>query len=291
MAVEKKLLTIALTPFTANGTAFGVVTIADTIGFKTKQIIYLSASGLPTCTAQVKRVISPTQLIVGPIDGRVETNDFIDLSLYTVALDASIGAAEQSKNNIPDKDHYVAIYESDPIVADRVIPVDPYGNYYDANNPVPVALSETLQIGNVSIVEGGNTVKVNPDGSINVVVESVPVSGQVVVSTYNEIVAVPSGSTTQLVTYTVPPSSQAVLQRCPVSGDNIARYDLLINGITQDTLRTMFGGDLTQTFDFTSGNDSGLLLHAGNIVKIQVLHNRPYLGTFEGRIQVLQMAL
>ena len=134
-------------------------------------------------------------------------------------------------------------------------------------------------------------VKVNPDGSINVIVESIPSPNSNVVSNYSEVVNVPSGSTTVLITYTVPVGKSAILQKCPVSGDNIGRYDLLINSVVQDTVRTNFGGDLTEMFDFTSGNDSGLTLNAGDTVSIQELHNRPYTGNFNARIQVLEILL
>jgi hypothetical protein len=82
---------------------------------------------------------------------------------------------------------------------------------------------------------------------------------------------------------------QAVLQKAPFSGENVARYDLLINGTKQETARTMFGGDFTGEFNFTTGNTSGYLLNAGDVVSIQVFNNRPSTASFEARIQVLQI--
>ncbi|CAM6004825.1 unnamed protein product [Sphagnum balticum] len=292
MAFERNWAAVPPQPFTANGTTTGLVTLASTAGFRVKQCAYLKNSAGFTLAVQIKIVLSCTQLIVGTINNAQIANwPKLDISSWTVASGAVIGAEWQGKNNISSEDIPRTVYESDPVVAIRTVQVDECGDIYSKDNPMPISFDGTVQIGDVSIVEGGNTMKVNADGSINVIVESQPSPNEKVVSTYNEITNIPSGSTTQIVSYTVPPSTQGVLQRCPVSGENVARYDLLINGVIVDTLRTMFGADLTQMFDFTSGNDSGYVLNAGDVVSIQVLHNRPYVASFEARIQVLQINL
>jgi hypothetical protein len=291
--LEGKWDAVPATLFTANGDAFGKVQVADTAGFRIKMVVGITSSNLPPLALQVKRVLSSTTMILGAVDQKVNQWQQVNLTAYGVANAAAVGSEQQNKNNIPTDDHYRAVYESDPVVADRVIQVDKYGNYYDANNPYPISFDGTVSVGDVSIVDPNtkDPLKVNADGSINVIVESVPSTNSTTVSTYNEVVAVAANATVQLVTYTVPVGMQAVLQRCPVSGDNIARYDLMVDGVTVDTLRTMFGSDQSQMFDFTSGNDSGLILNAGQVVKIQVFNPRPYVGTFEGRIQVLQILM
>ena len=307
-----------------DGNQFGQVTLANTAGFFTKQSAYLTATGLPTLAVQIKRVLSPTVLIVGTINNaQIGSWPPLNISAYTVANNAAIGAEIQPKNNAAMDDIFKAVYESDPTVALRVIFTDQYGNLYSEQNPLPATFSGSISIGSVEIkgpsgdllvvnpdgsinvdvnndvtIAGGeievvgptgNILNPNPDGSVNVVISNAPSSTSVVKNTYNEITLVPSGATMTVVSYTVPPVTQSVLQRIAFSGDNIARYDLLINGNTQDTARTMFGGDLTGMFDFTSGNDSGLLLNAGDTVIVEVLHNRPDVGTFEARIQVLEI--
>ena len=291
MAYERNWAAVPPQPFTANGGQFGLVQVADTAGFRVKQAAYLKNNSGQTVPVQIKIVLSSTHLIVGYCDNKIANWPQINISSWTVSAGTVIGAEWQSKNAISSEDITRTVYEADPVVAIRTFGVDQYGNPWSLANPMPVAFDGTISIGDVSIVQGGNTMKVNADGSINVIVESQPSPNETVVSNYNEVTAVVSGATTQIVTYTVPPSTQGVLQRCPVSGENVARYDLLINGVVQDTLRTMFGGDLTQMFDFTSGNDSGLLLNAGDVVSIQVLHNRPDPASFEARIQVLQINL
>lgn len=292
--IELKWSPVSPQALTADGSAQGLVQLADTAGFYTKQIACLKGTALPDKIVQVKRVLSPTLLIVGTNDGRIASWLPLDITGYTLASGATIQAGLQDRTALPpEKEHYSAIYESDPVVADRIVQVDKHGNFYDKNNPMPIIFDGTVSIGDVAIVDpdNGNHIKVNSDGSINVIVEDRPSPNIVVVSTYNEIVAVPAGATSTIVTYTVPVGKQAILQRCPVSGDNVARYDLQINGASEDTLRTMFGGDLTGQFDFTSGNESGLVLNPGDIITVSVIHQRPFPGTFEARIQVVEFLM
>lgn len=290
MAFERQWPAVAPQAFTANGTQFGLITVANTAGLKVKQSAYLQSDTKPTIAVQVKRVLSKTQLVVGSINNsQIGSWPPLDISAYTLIDNASIGAEQQEKNKIQRDDVEISTYESDPTVARRVIFVDQYGNFYDANNPLPATFSGTISVGEV-IIKGtnNNTIEPNPDGSLNVIITSPsPTINGGVTNTYNQVSSVVSGATTQLVTYTIPSGKKGILQRAAVSGENIARYDLLINGNPQDTTRTMFGGDLTQVFDFTTGNDSGLALNTGDVITVQVLHNRPSSGTFNARIQVL----
>lgn len=139
MAFERKWDVVPPQTFASDGTAQGIVTLIDTAGFKVKQVAYIRSNTLPTAIqVQIKRVISSTMLIVGKVDNKIASWTPFDLSAYTAASGAVIGAESQDKNNIPGDDHYAAIYESDPTVADRVIPVDQYGNLISQNNPLPV---------------------------------------------------------------------------------------------------------------------------------------------------------
>lgn len=138
MALERKWLAVAPQAFTLDGTSLGVVTIADTAGFYTKQSVAVSSDDQQTRQLQVQEVLSSTQLVLGSIGPKVGTTNFVDMSGYLVSDNSEILAPSQNKNNIPDKDHYAAVYEADPIVADRVIFVDKYGRFYDQNNPLPI---------------------------------------------------------------------------------------------------------------------------------------------------------
>ena len=137
MALEKKWLTVTTAPFTANGTAQGIVTMADTAGYKVKGKAFIAATGQQVIELQVQRVISSTQLILGPIGSTPEPQNFQNISAYTVAANAVIGFVEQSKNKIKPDDIEQAVYEADPTVALRNVLVDQYGRFYNNDNPLP----------------------------------------------------------------------------------------------------------------------------------------------------------
>lgn len=296
MALEGKMSAVTPQPFTADGTPQGVITVANTAGFRTKQVAYIinntfasPTTGKPLAV-QVKRVLSPTKLIVGLIDQKIASWMPLDISAYLVADGAAIGAEEQNKNNIPWEDHYRAVYESDPVVADRVVFVDKYGNFYDNNNPMPIIFDGTVSIGQVEIIgTNGNIVEPNADGSINVNIVSSPVAGNTVVNQYSEANSVPSGSTTSVVQYTLPLSkTSGILQRISVAGENIAKWTVFINAGQVDTRRTFYG-NLNEYFEFTTGGSDGVVLNPGDQVTVKVVHNNLHVGDFEGRIQVLEI--
>jgi hypothetical protein len=293
MAFEKNWAAVSPQAFTADGNIFGQITLANTAGFRVKQSAYLKNTAGATLPVQVKRVLSSTTLVVGLIDNNIASWKPLDISTWTVASGAVIGAESQDKkaNPSPD-DHYRAVYEADPVVADRVIFVDQYGNFYDANNPLPIAFDGTISIGDV-VIHGtnGNTIEPNADGSINVNIINTPVAGNTVVNRYAEANAVVSGATTTVVQYTLPLiKTSGVLQRISVSGENIAKWTVFINAAQIDTRRTFYGSSLSEYFEFITGGSDGVVLAPGDQVTVKVLHNSPYVGDFEGRIQVLEIA-
>ncbi len=137
MALERFWSAIPATSLTSNGTSHGILTIADTAGLYTKQAVSLFSDTRQPIQLQVQEVLSPTELVLGPIGPKVGRQAFTNISAYLVSDNAKISAVQQPKNNIPEKDHYSAIYESDPVVADRTISVDQYGRTYNSNNPIP----------------------------------------------------------------------------------------------------------------------------------------------------------
>jgi hypothetical protein len=173
MAVEKNWLAVPATALTADGTQFGVVTIADTNGYKVKGYAYISAAGQPTQQLQIQRVLSSTQLILGNLGTSPQPNNYVNLSAYTVVSGATIGFPEQPKNKIKPDDIEQATYEADPTVAVRVIPVDPWGDLVGSDNPLPVTFDGTISIGQVEIKgsPSGDLLNVNADGSIDVNLE------------------------------------------------------------------------------------------------------------------------
>jgi hypothetical protein len=167
------------------------------------------------------------------------------------------------------------------------------------DNDTPPLGQETMANSSpVVIASDQSTVKVNltnPSG-VSVGTSGNPiyvVSSAVIPATsinaYHEVLSVASGITTTIVTYTVTAGHENVLERVSVSGENIALYTVLINGIPVDTQRTYFGGALNAEFQFMSTINYGTVLNAGDIVSVTVLHTRPYVANFEGRIQMSQV--
>ena len=74
------------------------------------------------------------------------------------------------------------------------------------------------------------------------------------------------------------------MQKIEFSGTNIAEYELVINGNTQDKKRTYFGNSLNGIFDF----NNGLIIPAGQTIEVFVIHNRSNVGDFNARIQILE---
>jgi hypothetical protein len=189
-ALEKRWFP-ATQAFTADGTANGVVTVADTFGFYTNQVVVVSATGQQTLSLKVKIVLSPTQLTVGTAQGGV-LGEGTNISAYTVAANAMITAAGQTKPMIQPPEIFNGVYEHDPVVAFRSKLVDKYGTSYDAVTDsnglrrlaVDAAITvESVEIGSVDqgnpntiangwpvkITDGTNVAKVNPDGSLDLV--------------------------------------------------------------------------------------------------------------------------
>lgn len=289
MAFERKLPAVPARPFTVNGGSQGQVSLLNTRGFKVGMKAVITGNALPTLLVLVKRVLSDTKLLVGPIGSPYEKAEWINLSSYTVAANAQIYAESQEKAKVPPADIIQAVYDQEPTVAQRSVLVDQLGRYYDFENPIPIIFGGTVQIGNVTIQDDdGDELSINSDGSLNVNV--VTSAANNVRHEYGEASAVLNGIETTIVQYVVPLlSTNAILQRVSVSGENIARYQVLINDVVIDTRRTCFGANLSEYFEFSTDVSDGYTLSPGDVVKVNVFHNRSNLSDFEGRIQVLQI--
>ena len=148
--LEKRLVAVAPQLLTANGGSDGLITVADTSFFKVKQEVIVSANTLPNLDQiEVKRIVSATAMYVGPKGGNIDSR--VNVSSYTTALSAKIFANEQKRPSIPFEEYTRAVYDEEPIVADRVVAVDKYGQYYTIDNPLPVELSDgSISIGTVN---------------------------------------------------------------------------------------------------------------------------------------------
>lgn len=140
-----------IAPLTANGTSSGLVTINSSfIKFIfVKQQISLFSNTQPRITLEVKRVISPTQFYVGPVNGGI--GERANISAYLVSDGAQISVGLQDRPNIKPNDIMRSVYAEEPAVAIRTMNVDYLGRPYDVDNPVPVRLSDgSVNIGTVN---------------------------------------------------------------------------------------------------------------------------------------------
>lgn len=277
--VEKRLIAIPPQLFTANGTANGVITIADACMFKVKQQIILDAVGVGVSSdLEVKRVTSDTTLEVGPARSNIDSR--ADVSAYTVASGANIFANEQKRPSVPFEEFTRAVYEEEPTVATRVVMVDKCGEKYGPDNPLPIAFDGTIAVGNVTITDDdGDELEINNDGSINVNVLTSPSASPGLDTTYNAISAVAAGIETTLLTM-VGSINGTKIYKIDVSGENIALFRVKINAVTKFSKRTFFGGNLNESFVFEPF-DNGLEINPGDILTVTVIHNRPSLSNYE----------
>lgn len=242
--LEGKLDAVAPQSFTLDGTTDGLVTIGDTAGFRVKQVAYLK-NNTSSLAVQVKRVLSVTQLIVGYVDQKIATWPKLDISVYTVASGAQIGAESQDKSNIPRDDHYRTVYESDPVLADRMVFVDKYGRYYDYNNPFPIIFDGTVTVGNVKVVNFPDLVDVNYG---NVGSSTIRTAAQIGNATGSA--AFGSGLTTAQVLRVVLPTDQTPI---PISNFPTV-IDTNYGIVSTNTLRTAAQiGNATGASDFNAG--------------------------------------
>lgn len=165
----------------------------------------------------------------------------------------------------------------------------------------------------IKISDGVDTLLVNADGSINVVADvilshtndsvrlgdgtnlftsttigpktalDVNVINNVItpgtlVNTFNTASSVASATLTTIVTRTV--TQNSILKKCSVSGENIAKYDVVLNGSVISSKRTYFGGSLNVDFDF----EDGIPLVNTDVILVRVIHSRPSVANFNGNI-------
>lgn len=142
MAIEKHWERQGPVAFSADGTEAGLVTVFSVECFKVKQRVKIEALGEANLSLQIKRIPTPTTIIVGPIITSKPGSSInnlkarADISLYTVTKSASITASEQPKMMIDAKDIIQGVYEFEPTVAIRSFLVNKVGHGYDERNPL-----------------------------------------------------------------------------------------------------------------------------------------------------------
>jgi hypothetical protein len=97
-------------------------------------------------------------------------------------------------------------------------------------------------------------------------------------------VSVPPGGFTNVLVYTVPSGRTLYLSAAYASGENLGRYELLINGVVKDRRRTWWGGSFNVSFDLSISGRLGLPVLAGQQVVIRARHENLQSGIFDGKL-------
>lgn len=206
-AIEKSWPAVPPQLFTVDGTALGVITVANSRGFKVKQQVVISATGKPDVTAKIMRFISPTQFYVGPTNptaGQGLTGR-VNIAAYTVALGAFVYAQEQPKVTIKPEDIFQAIYRQEPGTTIGVEIDDQWGNPIDT----------------VTGSDGKNRLAVDAEVSVdlkNIGLFNLPYDTVLVaypsstVEEYQSYVGGPTGTPVQLVTVTYTDNTKNAIQ-------------------------------------------------------------------------------
>lgn len=150
MFVEKKRIGVSPRPLTANGGSDGTVTVSNIKDFFVKQTIILTSNSLQPRELEIKRFIDKNSFKVGPKGQTIRT--YSDVSDFLVSDNAFISAPEQDRPGIKPDEIRRAVYAEEPVVAERSILVDEYGDYYGQDNPLPTSATFTGDI-NVKLTD------------------------------------------------------------------------------------------------------------------------------------------
>lgn len=136
-----------------------------------------------------------------------------------------------------------------------------------------------------------NELGINEDGSVNVNITTDDPNSQII-NTYTEISSLASSGTfTTIASYTAPVGSTTFLQKVAVSGENIAEYVVRVDGVVLDKKRTYHGDGLNDEFHFDGPpSENGQEVPVGQIILVQVRHQRPMSADFNARIQAVVVA-
>jgi len=308
---EKRYLIIPPTALTANGTIKGLIEIENTYSFKVGQCV-LFKQGATHFKAKIQRVVSETQFIVIDAEKSIITNDKLDMSAFLIG--STVELKETKRPVIDLLEIQRQVFEEEPTIALRSHLVDWLGRSYDTSNPIPVQLSDgSIDIGTVNaeievqlthldnspdagdihdsirVGDGEEIIEVNPDGSINVVISPLPAGHVNPKSTYSEISSVISSTLTVITTYTVPVNKTATLETVNVSGSNIATYTIEKNTNVISKKHTWFNGPMSEVFSFMTSTGGSIQLVAGDIITVKAIHNRPTVGDFNAKIDIIEI--
>lgn len=293
MTSEKYWPDVILTPIGVSGVKF--TTVPDTIDLRVKMLVTVNAPAQQPLILEIKRVVDKTTIMLGRPD-----KAFADFVQPTAYVGGTITVQHAEKYKIGPEYIIGAVYEREPVVAMRTTLVDPYGDRYSTQNPLPVQLSDgSINIGTVNaelevflthlddfpepgeihdsirIGDGTDLLEINSDGSINVQV--VNAAADSVLNFYDQANSVATMTETEIVSYTVPPGKFLELTGGSGSGDCDGTFKLKIDNNIEDLQRNAWTERNIRFF-------GPLIVPAASKVSITVEHCRPDPHDFQARI-------
>jgi len=145
MSIERLWEAVPAQTIIQNGPSLGSLKISGGTcgGFRVGMLVTFKGTSLPDLELKVKRISKDGTIFVGDKD--TDIRRYNDISAYTVILNSTIEAPEQTKNPIPFEQHELAAFEREPVNAKRVLAVDDCGNAFGNNNPLPVSFGGTVR--------------------------------------------------------------------------------------------------------------------------------------------------
>lgn len=117
-----------------------------------------------------------------------------------------------------------------------------------------------------------------------------PPSNQVAINVFNSVSALSSGTETTVATYTVPAAATSYLQLVQCTGTNVSIFRVKLNSQVIAIDRLWWTRSVSSQIKFIETDSLGLKLDEGDVVDVTVIHSRPYVGDFEARIVLIEVA-
>lgn len=167
---------------------------------------------------------------------------------------------------------------------DNIAIADPTGTDFLLPNPdgsINVNITDiTLNQATDSVAIGDGTTLIHVDPGTGALLVTLDSTNLTTKNIFNEIDNIPSGVTSIVGSFTAIANTK--LLSCDFGGTNVAAYSLYI-GADLSAKKYTFFQNLNERFDFKDG----LPIMLGDIVSIEVIHNRPDVGTFNVNMLVL----
>lgn len=171
----------------------------------------------------------------------------------------------------------------DAAAGDNVAIADPAGTNYLLPNPdgsINVNANVDLDQADDSVAIGDGTTLAYVDPGTRALLVTLDSTNLTTKNVFNEIDNVANGVTSTIISYSVPANTK--LLSLDFGGTNVASYSLYIDNVLSAKKYTFFQ-NLNERFDFKEG----MPVPIGSTITLEVIHNRPDIGSFNCNMLVL----